>query len=286
MTISAWAGNLEVDGVAFHHLDVLAENAGAVFELVEILVPARPVRHDLVDRVHADRERHRHRLVLGDVFEVVRVVMPRSHPEGRLLRIVGHHHPDDGFVPDAGLGILGDGEPGAEIAPAVADRMLRDRQLVEVHLLAEHLVFLDRPVRHHHRLAALGRHALGEVGADPLGVVEPKRRRLAVAVLDQDVGQPPAGIAGEVVERQRPAALRAEIADLARRIDRLADMQHPVVDRFEKRPQAVRHGELPGGWFRLEFVCRRTSWRAQSRAVPSFRPEPTEGRRSGEISQP
>ena len=217
-----------------------------------------PVGHDLVDRVHADRERHRHRLVPGDVFQVMRVVVPRRHPEGRLLRVFGQHHPDDGFVPDPGLGVLGDGEARAQITPAVAHRMLRDRQLVEVHLAAQHPVFLDRPVGDHDRLAAPGRHALGEVWADALGVVEPERRRLAVAVLDQDVGQPPAGIAGQVVEHQRPAALRAEIADLPRRIDGVMDVQHPVVDRFQKRPQAVRHGKLPG-WVALNFVCIRTS---------------------------
>ena len=82
------------------------------------------------------------------------------------------------------------------------------------------------------------------------------------------------------MERQRPAALRAQISDLARRIDGLADMQHPVVDRLEKRPQAVRHGVLPA-WIAARFVCRRTGWRAQLRAgglrVPCFptRPAPS-----------
>ena len=162
------------------------------------------------------------------------VIVPRRHPERRLLRVVRQHHADDGFVADTGFGVLGNRDAGTEIAPAVAVAVLRDGQGVQVDVVAQHLDLLDRAVRDHHGLAALGRHLFGKVGADLVRPVEAERRSLAGAVLDQDVGQPPVGEAGHVMEHQRTLAFGTQIAHLGQRIDGVVDMQHPVVDGIKK----------------------------------------------------
>ncbi len=164
------------------------------------------------------------------------VVVPRRHPERRLLRIVGELHADDGFVADAGLGIAGDGHAGAEIASGVAVGVDRDRQAVQIDVLAQHLDFLDRAVLDHDRAALALRHLPGEKRAHLLDVADAERRRLAVAVLDQDVGEPPVRETLEVVEHQRPGALRTQIADLGERVDLVAYVQDAVVYGLEKRP--------------------------------------------------
>ena len=234
-------GHLEVDGVARDHLDVFAEDAGGVFQFIEVLVLAAPVRHDLVDGMQADGECHGHRLPHLHILHVVGVVVPRRHPEGAFLRVVGDHHADDGLVAHTGLRVLGDGDPGPQIGTRVTVGMNRDRQLAEVHLLAQHLDFLHRSVFHHDRLAGAVGHLLGEMGADLVDVGNPQRRRLAKAVLDQDVGQSPAGKTLEIMEHQRSAALRTQDADLVDGVDLVMDVKDPVVDRFKKAAEAVRH---------------------------------------------
>ena len=40
--------DFEINGIAFDHLDIFAENSGAVFQFVEIFMFPGPVRHDFV----------------------------------------------------------------------------------------------------------------------------------------------------------------------------------------------------------------------------------------------
>ena len=119
--------------------------------------------------------------------------------------------------------------------------VLRDGDCPQIDLVAEQFHFLDRTVADHHRPSAPGGHSLGEVGADLPGVIEPERSRLPRAVHDQHVGEPPAGIARQTVKHQRALALGAQVADLGDGIDLLMDVQHAVVDGFEKTAQCVRH---------------------------------------------
>ncbi len=88
-------------------------------------------------------------------------------------------------------GSFRDRDAGPEVAPAVAVAVLRDRQGVQIDIVAQHFDLFDRAVLDHHGLAALGRHLFGKIGADLVGFIEAEGRSLSGAVLDQDVGQAP-----------------------------------------------------------------------------------------------
>ena len=112
--------------------------------------------------------------------------------------------------------------------------VLRDGQGMQVDIVAQHFDLFDRAVIDHHGFAALGGHLFRQIGADLVCVIEAESGGLSGAVLDQDVGQPPVRETGHVVEHQRPLAFGAQVADLRQRIDFIVDMQHPVIDGFEK----------------------------------------------------
>ena len=244
------SGNFEIDGVAFDHLDVFPKNSGAIFEFVKILVLAGPVRHDLVYRMEADREGHRHRLVFLDIFHVVGIVVPRRHPERCLLRIFCQHHADDRFVADAGFRVLRYGDAGAQIPPAVTVAVLGDGQGVQIDVLTQHLHFFNGAIIDHHRFAALGGHLFGQIGADLVGVIQAERRSLSLPVFDQDVSQAPVVEAGHVVKHQRPLAFRTQVSHLGQGIHGFVDMQHSVIYGFEECAQRMRHG------FYLPFIAK------------------------------
>ena len=115
--------------------------------------------------------------------------------------------------------------------------MLRDRQCVQIHVLAQHLYLFYWAIIDHHRFSTFGGHLFGQVGADFVCVIKAERCGLPGAVLDQDICEPPVIKTRHVVEHQRPLALGAQISDLCQRIDRVVDVQHPIVDGFKESAQ-------------------------------------------------
>src|SRR5262249_56529449 len=73
--------HLEVDCLALHQLERLAEDAGAHLELVVSLVPPAEVGEDLVTGMKPDRERHRRREPALLVFHEVGPVVAGRPPE-------------------------------------------------------------------------------------------------------------------------------------------------------------------------------------------------------------
>src|SRR5207245_5167997 len=113
------ARHLEIDGLALHELERLAEHARPHLQLVVALVPAAVVGEDLVTRVQADGEGHRRGRLALLVLHQVRPVVAGRHPEAHLPRAL-HHGADNRLVADTGFRIACDGDPRAAIATRVA----------------------------------------------------------------------------------------------------------------------------------------------------------------------
>src|SRR5216683_3192666 len=235
--------DLEVDGLALHELERLAQDARAHLELVVPLVPAAEVGEDLVAGMEPDRERHRCRETALLVLHEVRPVVARRHPEAHLPRSADERA-NDRLVAHPGVGVLGDGDTGAEVAARVALGVDRNRELRDVGVGAEQLHFLARAVGDDLRAAGHAReHAVGELAHDALRR-GPERLRLALAILHQDVAELPAREAREPIQKNRPGAGRAERAGLGDRIDLVVDADQVVAQCGEEVSQVQGHGRL------------------------------------------
>ncbi len=123
--------------------------------------------------------------------------------------------------------------------------MRDDRERAQIHVLAQELHLLDRPVVD---LAAgrgpplqdprQGGHALLRGAAqDP---------RLGAAVREQQIDETPAGEAAQILEQDRVPALSGEGADV-RELHRPADADHRVLVLVQEASQVHGHRALPFG---------------------------------------
>ncbi len=218
-----------IDGLAGRQFDRDAADAARDRHFVD--AERRPVaRTGDLDRVRADRDRDRQRLLAlkGALGEQPHVVRRDDVDAGQILLF------DDESVDarvDAELGVARDHHAGGDHRPAVVDRRHRDRQLVEVDVVAEHDHFAGR-----RGLDVFGRNRT----VDPLlQLVLDLAKGLAAERHDRplfrpdDAGDDRHVVADHVVEIERCLGLVDQSGDMPD-VDRLVQ-----VDQFADLPQPI-----------------------------------------------
>ena len=211
-------GHFEIDSAALDQAHRLAEVAAGNLELVEA-VGGGGRRGSVVERVVADEDRHRHRLVALLVLEIVLPGVTRIEQDARLVRSLDLQAVE-ADVALAGVGVLAHHQAGPDDRAGVLDSRLVHRQVREVEFSALELPFLNRGIGDHHRRDQLTHprrhrrhhHVLG--GAEGQGRMADIGRSLAQG----------APAMGQVLEQQGLLArLIKQRAHLGQGIDRLVD---------------------------------------------------------------
>src|SRR5271165_4127616 len=240
-------GRFEVDGLALHEARGLAQISAGDLEFVET-VGRGGSGGGVVERVMADEDCNRHRLVSLLVFEVV---LPRV---ARVEEDAGFVRPLDlqamkADVSLTGIGILADDQAGTDHRAAVAPAGHVNRQFGEVELFPPELDLLDRRIGNPDWRNATA-HAVGHERHESILACAKGESRMAHVGRGLTQGAP---AVRQVLEQQRLlAALVEQGAHLGQRIDRLVDSD-----------------ELPGG-LQIGNPCAHVLW-ARIRSHASFR---------------
>jgi hypothetical protein len=219
----------QVDGLARRERDRLAAQPAGDRHLVDPERRAKARAHDL-DRMGADgnRDRARPAGLVGALREQPHVVGRYDVDAGEVLLL------DDEAVDaavDAQLGIARDHHAGGDHRPAVVDGAHRDRQLVEIDVVAD-----GHDLAHRRALHLFGRDRVvdrvPELALDLAVARAPDRHGGALARADE-AGDDRDVVADHVVKTERGLGLvgeRGDMADVDRlmQVDQLALLAQPI----------------------------------------------------------
>ena len=191
--------DFQIDGLALHELHLFLQQRRGDLELIHaVLCGGR--RGEVVHRMVTDQDRDRHRLILRFIHLIIRPGVARIEENAEFLRTF-HLQAMKTDVAPAGLGILGDHQPGPDVRTPVTDTRLMDRHLRDVYWITDCNFLLHGPGLDHARCAQPLRAA--HKFRDHLVAVSPKGERRQRHITGSLSQAAPTGKARQIFEKKR-----------------------------------------------------------------------------------